>query len=184
MATGVVLPAGMGRGACQAQAGHLGGHVFPIKGVLLLSCSLASPSPQQPVEDWGKEVSWLPRLHTKHVPLCSQHVPFMCSQTARCKALNQRGPVSPRESSSLGKSPGWGSQPAPTLQLPAEGRRRGGGVEGDSATTQMPLFPRPSFEVQRFFRRAELSCLWPRLTRAQRRVSLRLCQLTGTVVSS
>lgn len=106
MATRVILPAGTGQGACQVRVQCLGGTFS-----LFSSCSLAPLSLQQHMQDQGKEVSQLPWLHTKHVPLCPQHVPFMCSQTARCKAPNQHGPVSPREPSSLRKSPCWGSQP-------------------------------------------------------------------------
>lgn len=95
----------------------------------LLKASSSSPAPllslslQQTVQDQGKEVS---QLRIKHIPLCPQHVPFMCSQTARCELPNQHGPFSPQEPSSLGKSPCWGSQPA-TSQGPLVGWPYGGG---------------------------------------------------------
>lgn len=164
MATRVVPPAGTGQGACQVRVRCLGGTFS-----LFSSCSLAPLSLQQHMQDQGKEVSQLPWLHTKRVPLCSQHVPlfpqlvpFMCSQTARCKAPNQHGPVSPREPSSLRKSPCWGSQPTAS---------RGPCGRGQCSHLKA-LCPGPSFEVQQLFGRAELSHLRLRLTRAQGRVSL------------
>lgn len=143
----------------------------------------SSPSPQQPAQDWGKEVPWLPRLHTNLVPLWPQHVHVLSD--CPVQGSKQRGPVSPREPESPGKSQGLGVPAHSHPAAPSRGHRWGGCVEGGRVwPLGLPMFARPSFEVQRLFRCAELSRLWPRLARAQDRGSLQQCQLTGTLVSS
>lgn len=101
----------------------------------------SSPSPQQPVQDWGKEVPRLPQLYTNLVPLCPQHVPFMCSPTARCKAPNSVALLVPESPPALGKV-GVGSPsplpPCSSQPQPSVGWLRGG---WPSVTTQIAHVP-------------------------------------------
>lgn len=119
MVARVALLVGMGWGPHQVWVGNPEGGVFsPSK------ASFSSPAPFLPVPAAASAglgqggTTAAPALH-KPCPLMPPARPLHVLPNCPVQGSEQRGPVSPREPSSLGKSRGWESQPTPTLQLPA-----------------------------------------------------------------